>query len=87
MTRDNCKKDRTICKKFICESMLDLMSTKRHRAIKQDFSNKQGSPINSKNVDPDFLLEKFTELYNSNYASNEKTQAACEHAEEVFDEI
>ena len=68
-------------------------SNKHHSSRKQDRSNKQvrsskqNSSINLKNVDPDCLMEKFTELYNSKYASNEEVQVARERGKEVLNEI
>ena len=40
-----------------------------------------------KNVDPDCLMEKFIELYNSKYVSNEEAQVAREHGKEILNEL
>ena len=32
-------------------------------------------------------MEKFTELYNSKYASNEESRVACEHGKEILNEL
>ena len=69
------------------------ISNEQVRSRKQDSSNKQvrsrkqDSSINIKNVDPDCLMEKFSELYNSNYDSVEQSQAAREHAKEMLNEL
>ena len=55
-------------------------SNKQDSSTKQNSSSKQGCSFNLKNVDPGFLGENFSELYNSKYACNENTQAAREHA-------
>ena len=68
-------------------------SRKQVRSRKQDSSNKQvrsskqDSSINLKNVDPDCLMEKFTELYNSKFASNEEAQVARERGKEILIEL
>ena len=68
-------------------------SNKKVRSSKQDISkkqvrsSKQDSSINIKNIDPDCLMEKFSELYNSEYVSIEQSQAAREHAKEILDEL
>ena len=41
------------------------ISNEQVKSRKQGSSNKQDSSINIKNVDPDCLMEKFSELYNS----------------------
>ena len=70
-----------------------VRSRKQNSSRKQDISHqqvrssKQDSSINIKNVDPDCLMEKFSELYNSGYASIEQSQAAQEHAKEILDEL
>ena len=40
-TRDNYKKDRTICRKCFCENIPEKVSSKRDRSNKQDSSSKQ----------------------------------------------
>ena len=68
-------------------------SRKQVRFRKRDSSNKQvrsrnqDSSINLKNVDPDCLMEKITELYNSEYASNEEAQVARERGKEILNEL
>ena len=62
-------------------------SNKQVRSRKQDTSSKQDSFINLKNLDPDCLMEKFTELYNSKYASIEEAQVACERGKEILNEL
>ena len=62
-------------------------SNKQVRSRKQDTSSKQDSFINLENVDPDCLMEKFIELYNSKYVSNEETQAAREHGTEILNKL
>ena len=52
----------------------------------KDTSSKQDSSINLKNIDLDCFMEKFSELYNNKIDSNEKAQAAREHAKEILDE-
>ena len=72
-----------------------VRSRKQNSSRQQDCSNKQvisrkqvtSSSINLKNVDPDFLMKKFTELYNSKYASNEEAQVAREHCQEILNEL
>ena len=70
-----------------------VRSRKQNSSRKQDSSNKQvrsskqDSSNNLKNVDPDCLMEKFTELYNSKYASNEEAQVAREHGKEILNEL
>ena len=54
---------------------------------KQDRSRKQDTSINLKNIDPDCLMEKFSELYNNKYDSDDKAQAAREHAKEILNEL
>ena len=48
--------------------------------------NRMGS-ISLQNVDPDFVTEKFSELYNNKCDCNEKAQAAREHAKEFLAEL
>ena len=55
-------------------------SREQIRSGKQDFSNKQDNYTNLKNIDPDCLMEKNSELYNSGYASIEQSQASRKHA-------
>ena len=62
-------------------------SNKLVRSRKQDTSSKQDSSININNIDPDCLMETFTELYNSKYASNEEAQVAREHGKEILNEL
>ena len=64
-----------------------VRSRKQNSSKKQDSSNKQDSSINLKNVDPDCLMEKFTELYNSKYDSIEQSQGAREHGKEILNEL
>ena len=72
-----------------------VRSRKQNSSRQQDCSNKQvrsskqvtSSSINLKSVDPDCLMEKFTELYNSKYASNEEAQVAREHCKENLNEL
>ena len=70
-----------------------VISRKQNSSRKQDSSNKQvrsgkqNSSINIKNVDPDCLMEKFYELYNSKYDSMEQFQAAPEHGKEILSEL
>ena len=147
ITQDNCKKDRSICRKCYSKYMLDYNSSRRgdynkldssnnfdssnkldssreqdvssktdgsnkqdssskqdrsnkedisikqvrsrkqNSSRKQDTSSKQDSFINLKNVDPDCLMEKFTELYNVIYASNEEAQVARERGKEILNEL
>ena len=75
------------------------ISNKQVRSKKQDISNKQvGSrkqatfskqdgSIKLKNIDSDCLMEKFSELCNNKYDSDEKAQAAREHAKEILNEL
>ena len=63
------------------------ISQKQVRSKKQDTSSKQDSSINLNNVDPDCLMEKFTELYNSKYTSNEEVQVARERGKEILNEL
>ena len=62
-------------------------SNKQDRSSKKDSSNKQDSSSILKNFDPDCLMEKFSELYNSGYASIEQSRAAREHAKEILVEL
>ena len=123
ITRDNYKKDRSICRKCYSKYMLDYNSSRRgdfnkidnsnnfdssnkldssrkqDRSNKEDISNrqvksrkqnsssKQDSSINLKNIDPDCLMENFTELYNSKYASNEEAQVARERGKEILNDL
>ena len=70
-----------------------VRSRKQNSSRKQDSSNKQvrsrkqNSSINIKNVDPDCLMEKFSELYNNKYDSMEQSQAAREHGKEILNEL
>ena len=63
------------------------ISHKQVRSRKQVTASKQGGSINLKNIDPDCLMDKISELYNSKYDSVEKSQAAREHAKEILDEL
>ena len=63
------------------------ISNKQVKSRKQNSSRKQDSSINIKNVDPDCLMEKFTEIYNSKYDSIEQSQAAREHGKEILNEL
>ena len=62
-------------------------SNKQIRSSKKDSSNKLDGSINKKNIDPDCLTEKFSELYNNEYDSIEQSQAAREHAKEILKKI
>ena len=62
-----------------------VRSRKQNSSRKQVRVSKQDSCINIKNVDLDCLMERFSELYNSGYASIEQSQAAREHAKEILD--
>ena len=62
-------------------------SNKEDISNKQVRSRKQDTSINLKNIDPDCLMEKFTELYNNKYDSAEKAQAARKHAKEILNEL
>ena len=64
-----------------------VKSRKQNSSNKQVRSTKQDSSINIKNVDPDCLMEKFLELYNSKYDSIEQSQAAREHGKEILNEL
>ena len=64
-----------------------VRSRKENSSNKQDKSRKQDTSINLKNIDPDCLMEKFSELYKNKYDSVEKEQAAREHAEEILNEL
>ena len=64
-----------------------VRSRKQNSSNKQVRSSKQDSSINLKNIDPDCLMEKFTELYNNKYDSVEKDQAARKHAMEILNEL
>ena len=55
-------------------------SNKQDLSKKQGSSSKQTNSFNLKNVDPDFLLTEFSELYNSEYDCNEKAGDTREHA-------
>ena len=63
------------------------ISKKQDISHKQVKSSKQNTSNNLKNIDPDCLMEKFSELYNNKYDSVEKAQAAREHAKEILNEI
>ena len=63
------------------------ISHKQVRSRKQDTSSEQDSSINLKNIDPDYLRQNFSELYNSGYTSTEQCQAAREHAKEILVEL
>ena len=64
-----------------------IRSRKENSSNKQGKSRKQDTSINLKNIDPDCLTEKFSELYNNKYDSVEKEQAAREHAKEILNEL
>ena len=63
------------------------ISKKQDISHKQVKSRKQKTSINLKNIDPDCLMEKFSELYNNKYDSVEKAQTAREHAKEILNEL
>ena len=63
------------------------ISKKQVRSRKQDTSSKQDSSTNLKNIDPDCLMEKFSDFYNNKIDSDEKPQAAREHAKEFLDAL
>ena len=54
---------------------------------KEASSNNQDCSINLKNVDPDCLMEKFTELYNIKYENFEQSQSARELCKEILGEL
>ena len=60
---------------------------KQVRFSKKAISNKLDCSINLKNIDPDCLMDKFLELYKSEYASIEQSQAAREHFKESLNEL
>ena len=62
-------------------------SRKQDSSIKQVRCSKQDSSINLKIDDLDCLMEKFTELYNSKYASNEEAQVARERGKVILNEL
>ena len=64
-----------------------VRSTKQKKSMKQVSSNKQDCSINLKNVDPDCLMEKFTELYNNKYENFEQSQSARELCMEILAEL
>ena len=64
-----------------------VRSRKQNSSRIQDSLNKQESSNNLKNVDPDCLMEKFIELYNSKYPSNEEAQVARERGKEILNEM
>ena len=64
-----------------------VRSNKHSGYTKKGSSNELDSSKNLKNLDPDCLMKKFSELYNSKYDSDEKAQAAREQAIEILDEL
>ena len=58
-----------------------------NKQVKSDNSDKLYGSINIKNIDPDCLMEKFTELYNNKYESFEESQPAREHCKEILAEL
>ena len=68
-------------------SRKQIFSKKQMRLGKEDSSNKQDVSINLKSIDPDCLMDKFSELYISEYETIEQSQAAREHAKEILDEL
>ena len=62
-------------------------SNKQKKSKKQASSNNQDCSINLKNVDPDCLMEKFTELYNNKYENFEQSQSARELCKEILAEL
>ena len=62
-------------------------SNKQVKSSKKDNSDKLDGSINIKNIDPDCLMEKFTELYNNKYESFEESQPAREHCKEILAEF
>ena len=92
ITTENHKKDRSVCKNCYNTNTLSLMKKRfglleENRSSKKDSSNKLDGSINIKNIDPDCLVEKFSELYNNEYDSIEQSQAAREHAREILNEL
>ena len=68
-------------------SRIQDSSNKQVGSNKQGKSSKQDSSIILENVDPDFPMETFSELYNSKYASNEKPQPIRESAKATLAEL
>ena len=76
-----------------------VRSRKQKNSRKQDSSKEQASSnkkdcssnkiisVNLKKIDPVCLMEKVSELYNSEYISSEQFQAARKHAKEVLNEL
>ena len=84
-TQDISKKEDTSNKQV--RSRKQDSSNKQIRSSKKDSSNKLDGSINKKNVDPDCLMGKFSELYNSKNDSNEQSHPAREQAKEYLNEF
>ena len=69
------------------KSRKQVKTKKQASSNKQVCSNKLDGSINLKNVDPDCLMEKFTELYNNKYENFEQSQPAREHCKEILAEL
>ena len=63
------------------------ISKKQDISCKQVKSKKDNTSINIKNVDPDCLMEKFSELYNNKYDSVEKAQVARGFCKDILNEL
>ena len=58
-----------------------------NKQVKSDNSDKLYGSINIKNIDPDCLMEKFTEIYDKKYENFEQSQPAREHCKEILAEL
>ena len=64
-----------------------VRSRKQVGSNKKDCSSNQNSSVNIKNIDPDCLMENFSELHNSKDVSIEQSQDAREQAKESLNEL
>ena len=62
-------------------------SRKQASSKKKDCCSNKIISVNLKKIDPVCLMEKVSELYNSEYFSSEQFQAARKHAKEVLNEL